>query len=146
MCSSDLYTETTDAEPYPEYELTYDANCSDAEGSMDSIIYELTLPGTPESEKPVVKDTGYSREGYNFVEWNTESDGSGTSYQPGDHISIEKTTTLYAIWISTQAVITSAEVSGRTATVTWDSVDDAAGYWVYRYRLRSAGEIGRAHV
>ena len=134
------YTETTDTEPYPEYELTYDANCSDAEGSMDSIIYELTLPGTPESEKPVVKDTGYSREGYNFVEWNTESDGSGTSYQPGDHISIEKTTTLYAIWISTQAVITSAEVSGRTATVTWDSVDDAAGYWVYRYRLRSAGD------
>ena len=30
-----------------------------------------------------------TRDGYNFVEWNTEEDGSGTSYQPGDLVEID---------------------------------------------------------
>ena len=37
------------------------------------------------------------REGYRFVEWNTELDGSGESYQAGDEIEIYDGE-LYAIW------------------------------------------------
>ena len=33
-----------------------------------------------------------------FKEWNTEPDGSGVSYDPGDQITITENTTLYAIW------------------------------------------------
>ena len=43
-------------------------------------------------------DVGFSREGYTFAGWNTEADGSGTAYQPGDHFRIAQDTTLYARW------------------------------------------------
>lgn len=134
------YTESTDEEPYPRYVLSYDANCDNAEGTMESEIHELTLPGTPDIDKPVVKDVAFSREGYNFVEWNTQCDGNGVSYAPGDRISIEHTTTLYAIWISTQAVITDITRTGDKAVVRWGAVDDAVGYWVYRYKLADSSD------
>lgn len=35
---------------------------------------------------------------YDFIAWNTESDGSGTTYNPGDNIVITKDVILYAIW------------------------------------------------
>ena len=38
------------------------------------------------------------RNGYTFVEWNTKSDGSGVSYNPGDKYTKDNSITLYAIW------------------------------------------------
>lgn len=38
------------------------------------------------------------KSGYNFVEWNTDSDGDGTSYEYGDTIKVKKNITLYAQW------------------------------------------------
>lgn len=38
----------------------------------------------------------YVNDGYNFVEWNTSYDGTGTSYAPG--VSIPSKTDYYAIW------------------------------------------------
>jgi hypothetical protein len=35
---------------------------------------------------------------YYFKEWNTKSDGSGISYNPGDSMRPNEATTLYAIW------------------------------------------------
>lgn len=35
---------------------------------------------------------------FTFVEWNTRADGFGDSYRPGEDISIDEDTTLYAIW------------------------------------------------
>lgn len=36
--------------------------------------------------------------GYKFVGWNTEKDGSGTSFLPGTKITLDKNTDLYAQW------------------------------------------------
>lgn len=47
------------------------------------------------------QDVGISRAGYTFFAWNTEPDGSGIAYQPGDVITISSNLTLYAQWIST---------------------------------------------
>lgn len=53
-----------------------------------------------------------TRSGYSFVEWNTNSSGTGTSYQPGDSIRQLKTDgyfsdkTLYAIWQASEFKIT----------------------------------------
>ncbi|MBE5937406.1 MAG: hypothetical protein E7265_05185 [Lachnospiraceae bacterium] len=139
--------EITDTEPYPKYTLHYDSNCTEAVGTMEDEIYELTLPGTGEADKPVVKDIQFTREGYNFVEWNTavdeEGNGIGSSYAPGETIIIDSNITLYAIWVSTQAVITSATRDGVTATIEWSTVDDAVGYWVYRYKLDSVNALPR---
>nr|WP_274603971.1 InlB B-repeat-containing protein [Clostridium beijerinckii] len=38
------------------------------------------------------------KNGYTFIEWNTESDGDGTSYEYDDRIKITKDITLYTQW------------------------------------------------
>lgn len=134
------YVESADNEPLPEYELVYDKNDINANGSMQSVTYEMTIPGTVESAIPLVSTCNYTNEGYNFKEWNTKSDGTGDSYVPGVHIAITHTTTLYAIWVSTQAVITNVNKNGKSVALTWGAVDDAAGYWVYRYKLSDASD------
>ena len=45
-----------------------------------------------------VKSNGFSRTGYTFVKWNTKSDGTGTSYNPGDSYTANASVVLYAIW------------------------------------------------
>lgn len=48
---------------------------------------------------PTVSDIGdLERLGYEFLEWNTQADGLGTSFQPGDSFSTLATVTLHAIW------------------------------------------------
>ncbi len=46
--------------------------------------------------------TGISRAGYIFVGWNTEPDGSGTYYEPGDTVVLTQGLTLYAQWTPTE--------------------------------------------
>ena len=45
-----------------------------------------------------VKSNTFTRSGFDFTEWNTVSDGSGTSYDAGATFSIGANTTLYAQW------------------------------------------------
>lgn len=123
-------------EPLPMYTLSYDANGEGALGVMESEKYEMTLSNTPDEDKPLVSEPAYTREGYNFVSWNTKADGTGTAYAPGNRISITENMTLYAVWVSTQAVVNDAVISGgNDVQISWNAVDDAAGYWIYRHKL-----------
>lgn len=46
-----------------------------------------------------IPDTIPTRDNYTFVEWNTASDGTGTSYKAGDKVTAGSSNiTLYAIW------------------------------------------------
>ena len=48
---------------------------------------------------PSINDIEWSRDGYNFIEWNTEPDGTGDSYLPGDFVGDgSHNPPLYAIW------------------------------------------------
>lgn len=40
----------------------------------------------------------FTREGYTFKEWNTEADGTGTSYPDGASLTMNDAKKLYAIW------------------------------------------------
>lgn len=40
----------------------------------------------------------FSRDGYEFIAWNTQPDGTGEKYEVGDTISLSANTTLYAQW------------------------------------------------
>ena len=72
------------------YAVTYDAN--GGSGSVeDSNRYEA-------GESATVLANGFAREGYTFSGWNTEADGSGASYQPGDVIPMSDSVALYAQW------------------------------------------------
>ena len=47
-----------------------------------------------------------SREGYTLESWCTSIDGSGTSYNPGQSITVNSNLTLYAIWEVDQCQVT----------------------------------------
>ena len=82
------------------YTVSYNAN-----GGSGAPANQTKYYGTPLA----LSDTEPTRTNYRFVEWNTASDGTGTSYQPGDTYNGDAALTLYAIW----------ELS--TFTVTYDA-------------------------
>lgn len=54
-----------------------------------------------------VETAHYTRDGYEFIGWNTSADGSGTAYAPGDQITLTAdVTTLYAQWRPTDYTLT----------------------------------------
>ena len=81
-------------EPTP-YLIVFDPNLGEATGSMSSM---LCMTGTEYSLTP----NAYAATHYTFSGWNTEEDGSGTSYADGqavtDPAADEDEVTLYAQW------------------------------------------------
>lgn len=71
------------------YTVTYDPNAPDAEGSMDPDVEKAGTPYT-------IRDCLFTRTEYNFIGWNTKSDGTG-DYLTGD-IVLNQDLTLYAQW------------------------------------------------
>ncbi len=67
-----------------------------------------------------------ARRGYTFGSWNTASDGSGTSYEPGDTFTITEATTLYAQWIP----------NGNTKYIVEHYLETAAGSGEYTSAAR----------
>lgn len=52
-----------------------------------------------EDQALTLQSNGFLRDKHTFVEWNTASDGTGTSYSPGDTYEDNAALTLYAIWL-----------------------------------------------
>ncbi len=50
------------------------------------------------------QETGIRRVGFTFTGWNTEPDGSGHAYAPGDTITLNNNATLYAQWVISDTV------------------------------------------
>lgn len=144
--TSNKYVEFTEAKFYREksggdtpvtYTVTYDAN--GGTGSM-------TDPDSPynSGSSVTVLDNEFTRDGYNFVNFNTAEDGSGSDYDEGDTFTISGNTTLYAQWAEQlpsagSFTITgddfvgtydggatkthTSTVNGSTAKVSWESVN-----------------------
>ena len=75
------------------YNIFYNSNGAQGTPVTDSTDYKT-------GEKITVKEsTGLSIAGQTFKEWNTQEDGKGTAYAPGDEITVgEENITLYAIF------------------------------------------------
>ena len=109
MCNEDneeqegFYGEYTLPAQSTEYNITYDANLSSVTESVQNM---------PEAGKKVqgatytIPDTIPTRLGYNFVNWNTKSDGSGTTYVAGNTYSTDATLILYAQWEEKTSTLT----------------------------------------
>ncbi|HHW01106.1 MAG TPA: hypothetical protein GXX36_16345 [Clostridiaceae bacterium] len=110
----------------PKYTVTYDANggTGDVPTEADKI----------EGETFTVADSGglTPPEGKKFKEWNTAADGSGTSYAPGDTVTMPASDlTLYAIWevvLSSNNNLSGLTVSEGTLTPYFDA--DVVSYTV----------------
>ncbi|MFI3238738.1 MAG: InlB B-repeat-containing protein [Lachnospiraceae bacterium] len=73
------------------YTVTYDSNGGEGEMIDDNSPYE-------ENFEVTVLDNCFVRDGYEFVEWNTVADGSGTYYNADDTFIIAEDMILYAQW------------------------------------------------
>ena len=91
------------------YVTTYYAN----NGTNDVINQNVD-----EGDNLSIIQNPFQKEGYHFVEWNTKSDGSGTSYQELDVINnVHDEINLYAIWSpNTYQVIFHKNDSTNTTT------------------------------
>ena len=73
-----------------QVKLTYDAN--GGEGAIDSAT-------GAEGKTVTVAENIFIRNNYIFTGWNTQADGKGTAYKPGDSFTITgEDTVLYAQW------------------------------------------------
>lgn len=71
------------------YNVTFDSN--KGEGSMQSITVDY-------AEQISIPESQFIKNCHAFKNWNEKSDGTGTSYEVGQTISISKDMTLYAQW------------------------------------------------
>ena len=70
--------------------VSYDAN--GGTGTMESITGDV-------GSEIVIAQNGFARSGYAFTGWNTQADGKGTAYKPGDSFTLtDEDTVLYAQW------------------------------------------------
>lgn len=77
-----------------ELTVTFEANGTEeypVEGTMDpQTVYAKT--------DTALNANSFTREGYNFLNWNTAADGTGDSYADGATVNLTENTTLYAQW------------------------------------------------
>lgn len=84
----------------PLVTVLYDSNG----GSPAEMIYGEKLESENDEIKPAkhtikaLKETGLTKEGFEFKEWNTQADGNGTAYKEGDTFELSSNKVLYAIW------------------------------------------------
>ena len=102
-----------DQEIFTEYQrkLTYDAN--GGEGAIDSAT-------GVSGESVTVAENGFTRNDYTFTGWNTQADGKGTAYKPGDSFKLtDEDTVLYAQWSKNAPaqVNVSYDANGGTGTM-----------------------------
>ena len=71
------------------YSVSYNANGGSGAPAQQTKTYGVNL---------TLSTTRPTRTGYTFSKWNTKSDGSGTSYNPGASYTSNAAVTLYAIW------------------------------------------------
>ncbi len=80
--------------------ITYKGNG----GALTDGQTEYTIPSLPNNGKIEVAQNTFVKAGYNFVSWNTQADGKGTSFAPGAEARVngEGENVLYAIWEAAQ--------------------------------------------
>ena len=76
--------------------VTYHTNCSDTLIQAPVDTKEYYADGI--NEDGSVTSVVLNRFGYNFKGWNTEANGTGTSYAAGADIKVTEDTDLYAVW------------------------------------------------
>lgn len=69
--------------------ITFDSN----NGTLSAVEQEV-MPGEPVK----LKANSFTYEGYDFVEWNEKSDGSGKKYPDGGEITVNAALILFAQW------------------------------------------------
>jgi len=90
----------------PYYSVSYDVN--GGEGTLPDTAYYL------QDETVTVTDAKPTRDGYIFVGWNTEANGSGTDYEAEDTFTMPaEAVTLYARWVPYASITIQKSLAGN---------------------------------
>ena len=82
-----------------EYTVTFNANTGTGTMDNQTISYNVPTNLTSNPEKQLEEMvTAFSRVGFDFLEWNTKANGSGTTYSNGQEVNNIGNITLYAQW------------------------------------------------
>lgn len=105
-----IFIELWDGTDHPDYvpdgtekevHVTYDPNDGSG-GRTVAVTVTLNEDGTVKTPGShtilTVEAAGIEKDNNEFKDWNTAADGSGTSYDPNDVISVSEDLTLYAQW------------------------------------------------
>ena len=97
-----------------ELTVTFEAN-----GSAEYPVEGTMAPQTvlEKTAAPLNVNT-FTREGYNFLNWNTAADGTGTSYADKATVNLTENTTLYAQWEDNHSL--TKVINKKDATCTED--------------------------
>ena len=107
----------------PTYTVTYDGN-TNTSGNAPT---DASSPYTSSSTVTVLGNSGspvLAKSGFAFSGWNTEANGSGTSYSEGNTFTINANTILYAQWTETYTVT----YNGNTNTSGNPPIDGSSPY------------------
>ena len=88
-CGTSTATYDVTVPALASYAVGYDANGGSGAPSSQTKYHGVGL---------ALSSAVPSRANYSFVAWNTASDGTGTTYQPGDTYAGNAAVTLYAVW------------------------------------------------
>lgn len=104
---TDMATSTNEFTIDANYIVTFDSNTGTGTMNPQEISYNVATNLTA---------NGYTKNGYTFDNWNTESDGSGTTYTNGQSVTNLEDITLYAQWNMETYNISYTLNSGTVAT------------------------------
>ena len=97
-----------------ELTVTFDPN-----GSAEYPVEGTMAPQTVlEKTAAPLNENTFTREGYNFLNWNTKADGTGDSYADGATVNLTENTTLYAQWEDNHSL--TKVINKKDATCTED--------------------------
>lgn len=97
-----------------ELTVTFEAN-----GSAEYPVEGTMAPQSVTAKKDTALNANtFTREGYNFLNWNTAADGTGNSYADGATINLTENTTLYAQWEDNHSL--TKVINKKDATCTED--------------------------
>ncbi|WKY46180.1 cadherin-like beta sandwich domain-containing protein [Eubacteriaceae bacterium ES2] len=124
-----LTPETSTHEHFPSTDPLYGFSLPDgwSDAGIYALAYSLTYDGgstgtiienVPQDRTTRIEDSSiFEIPGYT-LEWNTEADGSGTGYAPGDGLTLMEDITLYAIWtLETAKMVDSISPADSDAAV-----------------------------
>ena len=97
-----------------ELTVTFEAN-----GSTEYPVEGEMAPQTVNAKTDTALNANtFTREGYNFLNWNTAADGTGDSYADGATVNLTENTTLYAQWEDNHSL--TKVINKKDATCTED--------------------------
>ena len=97
-----------------ELTVTFEANGS-AEYPVEGTMPPQTVNAKTDT---ALNANSFTREGYNFLNWNTAADGTGDSYADGATVNLTENTTLYAQWEDNHSL--TKVINKKDATCTAD--------------------------